>query len=158
MIIQLHKLMVLLEIVVVIFINKGCCSTTKPFQSPLPNNYEIFASSVDWVRLLSNNKSEVEIPPKVVEIAWDDRYIIVKQMELAFYDRNGKKIAEGSDFVETKLHENVIYYWIVDTLENNKYGPFRTKIELKEEQKKFKIENLELKPVDFYKNLRDRGW
>lgn len=53
------------------------------------------------------------IPPKVVEVAWDDRFVIAKQ--LGFTDIPGK----GSMPDEMKVG-----YWILDTTVKKAHGPY----------------------------------
>lgn len=127
------------------------------YELSLPNNYKISSTSADRVRLWTPSEGEV-ILPKVVEASWDNRYIIVKQMELAFYDKKGKKVSEAEEFIKEELHEDIICYWIVDMKENKKYGPYETKKELIKKQKELGIEKLKLKNLSEYNEQKDYGW
>jgi hypothetical protein len=96
--------------------------------------------------------STPEIPPKVVEIAWDKRFIIAKQYNLKrkWPDKPIAPPDETNYNVELpdKTSSN---YWIVDTSIDKVYGPF-DKSEFAKQRSALSVPDaLILKSVDSYK-------
>jgi len=83
------------------------------------------------------------IPEKVVEIAWNNQYVIAKQygMKRAYPD-NPNNIYKIPD-------ESIVNYWILDTENKERYGPY-TYEEFLIKLQEFNIIDLELKPVRSY--------
>lgn len=80
------------------------------------------------------------IPEKVIEIAWNNQYVIAKQYEMK------KKTIDSTYEIPD---ETVINYWILDTENKKRYGPFSYEEFILKIQE-YNIANLELKPVGFY--------
>lgn len=57
------------------------------------------------------------IPPKVVKIAWDDRFVIAEQQGLKRRSPN-----DPNDTYEEPA--NVFFFWILDAKIKRSYGPF----------------------------------
>lgn len=80
------------------------------------------------------------IPEKVVEIAWDNKYIIAKQ-----YGMKKKSLNSMYEIPD----ETDVNYWILNTENKERYGPFSYEgfiLKLKE----YNIMHLELKSVISY--------
>lgn len=91
----------------------------------LPNEYVYMSESSSQKWIINNDSKSIDakdyIPCKIVKYAYDNKYIIAK---IKFhYDLN---CAVG--FSESKkLKEGNIYYYIIDTSKDVRYGPFATK-------------------------------
>lgn len=85
------------------------------------------------------NEKEI-IPAKVVEIAWNNQYVIAKQY--------GMK-RESPDRTYEISDETVANYWILDTENKVRYGSY-TYEEFLIKLQEFNLIDLELKPVRLY--------
>jgi len=81
------------------------------------------------------------IPEKVVEIAWNDRYVIAKQV--------GLKEAYPNDPNNSYMipNESEMYFWILDASERTRYGPY-SEDEFEEKLIEFNLADLVLRDVD----------
>ncbi|WP_242225288.1 DUF3997 domain-containing protein [Bacillus cereus group sp. BfR-BA-01380] len=81
------------------------------------------------------------IPAKIVEIAWNDAYILAKQTEQTDDPNN----PDAS--ITNQAAEN---YWIIDLKNNRRFGPY-TKKQFDEQKHEFRIsEQLQLQSVKTY--------
>lgn len=83
------------------------------------------------------------IPPKVVEIAWNDRYVIAKSFGLK------KAYPDNPENTYEIPNETIVFYWILDTTADALYGGY-SKEEFEKALIDFKIEELELKSINNY--------
>ena len=97
-------------------------------------------SSAHEIKVVPKNNYTSEpviIPEKVVEIAWNNKYVIAKQY--------GMK-QESPESTYKIPDETVVNYWILDTENVERYGPYSYEdFELKLQE--FDITHLTLKPV-----------
>lgn len=137
----------------VFLLSLKCCDysdlkTPEDYIIKLPNDYRYACTSSDNCKIsLKSYSYESYLPEKIVELAWNERYVIAKQygMKLKYPDNpeNTFKIPD-----KTK-----IYYWILDTYDKISYGPYKTKQEFIENKKIFGIETLQLKDVNKYEKV-----
>ena len=81
----------------------------------LTGDYWLVSTSADQKVILLRDGVHV-IGPKVVEVAWDKRFILAKRQELAV-----QETLEGRQEAPVKGQYD---YWVLDTLEPKVYGPF----------------------------------
>jgi hypothetical protein len=114
----------------------GCAPGISDYSYDVAGGYQLDRTSSHEISVVPlggwSDKSQI-IPPKVVKIAWNERYVIAEQQELE-PNPNG---------VEEPI--NKYHYWILDTGLKHTYGPFdKENFEIK--KKEFKIsESLKLK-------------
>ena len=103
-------------------------------------SYMLVRSSAHVIKVVPKNNyisEPVIIPEKVVEIAWNNKYVIAKQY--------GMKQDSPESTYEIP-DETVVNYWILDTETVERYGPYSYEdFEIKLQE--FDIANLTLKPV-----------
>ncbi|MGZ4031872.1 MAG: DUF3997 domain-containing protein [Tumebacillaceae bacterium] len=107
--------------------------------------YSLIRSSAHsiLVSLPENGTVSNTIPPKVIKIAWNDRYVIAEQQALIRRSPN-----DPNDLYE--LPDDKFYYWILDTKVKKAYGPY-TEYTFKVKKKELKIpDSLILKDVNSY--------
>ena len=127
---------------ILIFINLG--PGVSDYEYKVGNgSYTLHRNSTDVIYIAPNNgyssKTEI-IPEKIVEVAWNNRYVIAKQYGM-------KK--ESLDKTYEIPDESIVNYWILDTEMKIIYGPFSYEEFLLNVQK-FDLTNLELKPpIDY---------
>ena len=127
---------------ILIFINLG--PGVSDYEYKVGNgSYTLHRNSADVIYIAPNNgyssKTEI-IPEKIVEVAWNNRYVIAKQYRM-------KK--ESLDKTYEIPDESIVNYWILDTEMKIIYGPFSYEEFLLNVQK-FDLTNLELKPpIDY---------
>ena len=127
---------------ILIFINLG--PGVSDYEYKVGNgSYTLHRNSTDVIYIAPNNgyssKTEI-IPEKIVEVAWNNRYVIAKQYRM-------KK--ESLDKTYEIPDESIVNYWILDTEMKIIYGPFLYEEFLLNVQK-FDLTNLELKPpIDY---------
>ena len=127
---------------ILIFINLG--PGVSDYEYKVGNgSYTLHRNSTDVIYIAPNNgyssKTEI-IPEKIVEVAWNNRYVIAKQYRM-------KK--ESLDKTYEIPDESIVNYWILDTEMKIIYGPFSYEEFLLNVQK-FDLTNLELKPpIDY---------
>ncbi|WP_209020961.1 DUF3997 domain-containing protein [Evansella clarkii] len=95
------------------------CAGLADYSYDLPGDYSIVRTSAHQVTIApkiseSNWGSDI-IPKKVTEVAWDDNYILVKQLGLMIdpSSRNGYQIPNNDD----------IYFWIIEFKTREVLGP-----------------------------------
>lgn len=103
-------------------------------------SYVLIRSSAHYITISPKDAttSEIEgIPEKVVEIAWDSRYVIAKQFGMKLESVNSTyKIPD----------ETIVNYWILDTENKVRFGPYKYE-EFVVKLGEFDIMDLELRPV-----------
>lgn len=106
-------------------------------------SYTLHRSSAHSITITpkSGYTSETEIiPEKVVEVAWNNKYVIAKQYAMK---------RERQDRTYKIPDETVVNYWILDTENKIRYGSYKYE-EFLVKLQEFNIIDLELKPVRFY--------
>lgn len=141
----MNKFVFLLMLVYVCLLTTGCLPGYSDYSYNLINGYILARSSNHEIMIVPEDgwqSDEQIIPAKVVEVAWNDRYVIAKQYGLKLKnDYNTYEIPDRSKE----------YYWILDTEQQRKYGPYNKK-EFNNELKRYNLENLKLKKVEYYRN------
>jgi hypothetical protein len=114
------------------------------FSYDVSNNYELTQNNPLDVYVLPKDGYEKEseiIPPKVVKIAWNDRFVIAKQQVIKEPKKSENGIGKPT---------NAFNYWILDTKIRQRYGPFNKKT-FDKKLKVFGIPNsLKLQDVESY--------
>jgi hypothetical protein len=89
----------------------------------LPNDYTLISSSSHNLTLNKqideNNWGEAIIPAEIVKIAWDDNYILAKQIGLK--RRNPNNIEDTYGLPD----ESKVSYWILEIQKGTVYGPLK---------------------------------
>lgn len=121
-----------------------------PYDIKLPNGYSLISSSAHNLTLNKqideNNLGEAIIPAEIVQIAWDDNYILTKQLGLK--RRNPNNINDTYEIQD----ESKVSYWILEIESGTVYGPLNDK-EFIEKKKELSIAaNTVLKNLYDYKN------
>lgn len=121
----------------------GSCSRDPlmgDFDRPLTAGYHLISTSGNQIEVTHMEDSRyLGVPAKVVEIAWNDRFILAKQQELK----------SRGDFPGDTLPVPVpgkFSYWIIDTGQTNRYGPLSEK-EFGEKVQSLGQTNLKLKDL-----------
>ena len=144
------QLIKLILVVICCFILSGCAGASD-YHIDLPGNYSLIRSSAHQVTI--NEKDEIEgtwksaiIPPKIVKVAFNENYVLVKQLGLKRRNPN-----DSSDTYEIP-DETKINYWILDTALGIPHGPF-SENEFYEKKIEFSIsDEIQLKSVSSYKD------
>ncbi|MGL5085527.1 MAG: DUF3997 domain-containing protein [Clostridium sp.] len=128
----------------------GCVPERGDYDITLPNDYSLIRNSAHMITInkqIDESSWNLEIiPAKVVELAFNDNYVLAKQVGLKLRDPNNE------DDTYQIPDESKISFWILDTANNQAYGPF-TENELNEKKKELSIsEDLKLKKVSSYKS------
>ena len=99
---------------------------------------------ISVVPIGGNDGTKPEIKAKVVQIAWDERYVVAKQLGLKkAYPDNPNNSYEVPD-------ENAVQYFILDTIDLKLYGGFDFD-EFQQKEKELGIaDKLVLKDVNSY--------
>ncbi len=130
-------------VVILCFLLTGCFPGVMDFTFDLPNDYILCRSSGDVINIVPTNpgwKSDEEIiPEKVIKLAWNERYVGAMQYEV-------KRNEDFSWYVDTSK----AFYWIMDTQERKRMGPF-TLEEYEKECVNYGLQDLELKSVNYHK-------
>lgn len=96
------------------------CAGLADYTVELPGDYTIFRTSGDMIfivpKLEDGLYGEKIIDEKVIEVAWDDRYILAKQMGLMTNPENPR-------YVDV-INPEDISYWILDYTTDEVDGPF----------------------------------
>jgi hypothetical protein len=120
------------------------------YEVHLPEGYSLIRSSAHEVTLNKQiddiNWGEAIIPAEVVEIAWNDKYILVKQIGLK--RRNPNNIGDTYEIPD----ESKVSYWILEIENNDVYGPFNEKEFSEKKEELFISSNIELIKLYDYKN------
>lgn len=112
------------------------------------NDFELIRSSAHEIKIIPKDGYTIEneiIPTKVVEVAWNNRYVIAKQYGMK------KAYPEEADNTYEVPDEAVVNYWILDTESKDRYGPFSYE-EFSIKLQEFNLTNLQLKPVTYYRD------
>ena len=104
----------------------------------LPNEYVYSSESSNDKWIMNNDSKTIDakdyIPCKIEEYAHNKRYIIA--MIRFHYDINCPV-----GFKESKvLKEGKIYYYILDTLKDKRYGPFEQKKDFEEKKRELGVD------------------
>lgn len=137
-----------------LFMCLGCvilltgCAGVSDFDVDLPGDYSIIRTSPDIVfispKLEDGLFGETMIEEKVVEVAWNNRYILAKQ--IGFMSN-----PENHLYMEV-LNPNDTSYWILDYTTDELAGPF-TESEFTDKRSELGIsEDIELKAVEDLRN------
>jgi hypothetical protein len=95
----------------------GCIVRYSDFAAPLVGNYQLLKTSADQVTIVPIggwSESTPTIPSKVVEVAFDDRFILAKRQHLKRRPNGGSEEPVANEFD----------FWILDTGSPKAYGPF----------------------------------
>jgi hypothetical protein len=120
----------------------GCAFPSPYTQYDIGADYEVLQSSTNGTHILPKmdafNASQL-IPPVVTEVAWNDSYILAKQLELQPDPLNPD--------AQTPNQQNA-RYWIIDLKYNKRFGPY-TKKQFEAQKKEFRISSsLQLQKVE----------
>lgn len=127
--------------IVIIILISGC--GLSDYKVDLPNGYVLYAPSAHNVYIILED--DKIIPPKVVEMNYDDRYIIAKQFGLK------RKYPDNIQNTYQIPDETKIYYWIIDMYDGKSYGPFDNYNQFSNLMKELNIKSLELKNVESFR-------
>jgi hypothetical protein len=126
-----------------IMMTVGSCSRDPligDYSAQLPGGYRLERECPDCVEILHDDGTNLGISPKIIEIAWNERFIIAKQQELK----------TRGDFSNDKLLVPIpgrFAYWIIDVANRTRYGPLSSQ-EFEAKRSSLKINDMLLKPVD----------
>lgn len=120
----------------------GCVLPSRYTQYDIGADYEVLQSSANRTQILPKtdafNASQL-IPPVVTEVAWNDSYILAKQLELQSDPLNPD--------AQIPNQQNA-YYWIIDLKYNKRFGPY-TKKQFEAQKSEFRISNsIQLQKVE----------
>jgi len=118
----------------------------KDYSYKIGTGYQLVRSSVHSISVSSiENGNKTHIDAKVVEVAWDDRYVLAKQVGLKFQQpdnpNNTYKIPD----------ENQVAYYILDTIDDVLYGGYSFEEFIREREALGVPDALVLKDVESYK-------
>ena len=110
----------------------------------LPNEYKYYCVSEHICKIsLDNYSSDAAIlPAKIIELAYNDRYVVAKQYGLEL---------SAPDYIFSRPNKNEVYYWILDTEERTRFGPYDNLSEFEQKKTELNISSLKLKGVGSYK-------
>lgn len=146
--VDMRKLLIPIVIVLVGLTLFGCAGAGD-YDIELSGGYSLIRSSAHQVTI-NKRQSETSwesavIPTKIVEIAWDDKYILAKQVGLK--RRNPKDSKDTYEIPD----ESKVSYWILEVKDGNIYGPLTDK-DFDEKKKELNIsKEMSLKEVSHYK-------
>ena len=95
------------------------CAGLADYSIDLPGNYSVVRTSAHQVtvapKISDTGTGPAIIPTKVTEVAWDDNYILVKQLDLMDdpNSSNGYKIPNNNDE----------HFWILEFKSGKLFGP-----------------------------------
>ena len=120
------------------------CAGLADYSLDLPGNYSIVRTSAHQVKVAlkisdSHWGSDV-IPTKVTEVAWDDSYILAKQLGLVNDPKssNGYQIPKNDD----------VHFWILEIKSGEVFGPL-DEVNFVEKKNEFGIsESVILKKIE----------
>ncbi|PEY41496.1 hypothetical protein CN354_06705 [Bacillus cereus] len=128
--------------VIVIILLTGCAANSSHSAYTINDEYELIKTSGNAFELFPKQDAVYatqHVPAKIVEIAWDDLYIIAKQIE----DKSDPNNPESS--ITNKQNE---HYWIIDMNNNRRFGPYNEK-QFQEQKEAFRISQ-QLQSVEVY--------
>ena len=106
--------------------------------------YRVSAHNIIVTPTNGNDGTKPEINPKVVEIAWNERYVLVKQIGMK------RKYPYNPDSSYEIPDNSKVAYFILDTVELKLYGGYDLK-EFSEQRKLLEIsDEMKLKTVNSY--------
>lgn len=142
---KMFTMMILLLFVVLNVV--ACNPGASDYEYDLGNNYMLVRSSAHIIEVVPkgvyNEETDI-LPAKIVEIAWNDHYVIAKQFGMKRRSPNN----ENDTYEMPDLYK--VYYWILDTNSKKRYGPYSKK-EFQVKQEEFKLLDLQLESVEVYK-------
>lgn len=120
----------------------GCVLPSRYTQYDISADYEVLQSSGNKTQILPKmdafNASQL-IPPVVTEVAWNDSYILAKQLKLQSDPLN------PDAQVPNQQNAN---YWIIDLQHNKRFGPY-TKKQFDAQKREFRISSsMQLQKVE----------
>ena len=95
----------------------GCVIRHSDFAAPLVGNYQLVRTSAHQVTIVPIggwSEGTPTIPSKVVEVAFDDRFILAKRQHLKPRPNSGYEEPVAGEFD----------FWILDTGDPKTFGPF----------------------------------
>jgi hypothetical protein len=88
------------------------------FSYALAGKYQLWRTSAHQVMIAPTYTSETPIiPAKVIEVAWDSRFILAKRQEL-------KRRSQSPNDTYMEPLDGQFDYWIIDVSGPTLYGPF----------------------------------
>ncbi|WP_350356209.1 DUF3997 domain-containing protein [Cohnella hashimotonis] len=126
-----------------IFLLVGCPGYAD-YEYDLPNDYKLNRNSAHEIFIAPSEGWRIDneiIPAKVVELAWNSKYVVAKQLGLK-YERDNRSYQVPD--------QSKVYYWILDTETKKRLGPFDFN-NFNVESKRLHIDNLKLKAVESYR-------
>jgi hypothetical protein len=115
------------------------------YSYPVAGDYFVVRSHGASVEITPETRSPSTpfIPNYILEVAWDDRFVLAKRLDMADQDLNGD--------VFPRLENAKLDWWILDTSGPVRYGPLdEATFQLKREELKVPA-SLQLMPVETYK-------
>ncbi|WP_459500270.1 DUF3997 domain-containing protein [Bacillus sp. C1] len=130
--------------VIAIILLTSCTPNSSHSAYTINEEYELIKTSGNAFELFPKQDAAYAtqyVPANIVEIAWDDIYIIAKQVE----EKTTPNNPESS--ITNKQAE---YYWIIDMNNNRRFGPYNEK-QFQEQKAAFRI-SAQLQTVETYLN------
>ncbi|PFA24115.1 MULTISPECIES: DUF3997 domain-containing protein [Bacillus cereus group] len=134
----MKRLMTIISIILL----TGCTVNSNHSAYTINDEYELIKTSGNAFELFPKQDAVYAtqyVPAKIVEIAWDDLYIIAKQIE----DKSNPNNPESS--ITNKQNEQ---YWIIDMNNNRRFGPYNEK-QFQEQKEAFRISQ-QLQNIEVY--------
>ncbi len=128
--------------IISIILLTGCTVNSNHSAYTINDEYELIKTSGNAFELFPKQDAVYAtqyVPAKIVEIAWDDLYIIAKQIE----DKSNPNNPESS--ITNKQNEQ---YWIIDMNNNRRFGPYNEK-QFQEQKEAFRISQ-QLQNIEVY--------
>lgn len=139
-------------LILIVLLITGCGGGTS-YEIELPNDYELYADSNDYIviyhKVGTSRDDKNTLPPTIVEISWNERFIIAKQYGMK------KKYPNNIDNSYEIPDKSKVYYWILDTENQIKYGPYKYLNEFNNKKEELNISNLELKKLSEYEEQKN---
>lgn len=120
------------------------CPGLQDYSVDLPGEYSVVRTSAHQVTIApkiseSHWGSDI-IPTKVTELAWDDTYILAKQLGLK-EDPNSNNGSQIHD-------ENDVHFWILEFKSGEVFGPFEKESFVKKKNELGISTSVELKKIE----------
>ena len=133
----MRRYLLLTVIISIIVISLCACGPgITDYSYEVGTGYQVFRSSAHSVSVvpIENGSDKPIIPTKVVQIAWNDRYVLAKRngMKQVYPDPN------NLDYSHTVPDESIVEYYILDTIDFVLYGGFDFQ-EFEEKKKELNI-------------------
>lgn len=143
----MRKIYLLVSLLLISIVFNGCFGPgVSDYSYDLVGGYKVTSSSAHEVKVVPQSSVGIPmIPAKVIEIAWDNTFILAKQQGL-------KKQSENSSYMIPD--EKTIHYWIINASQHKIYGPLDDDEFIKERKKLNVSDSLKLKNVDSYKKSK----